>query len=87
VLLELAWLSPFYERLSRRGKREWETLKGLGAHRAYSPGYSSSSLITPTDGTRAAMWGTGHFGTSPIFVQLSGKQLLASMFIMWRLGT
>ena len=29
----------------------------------------------PTDGTRAANMGTGDFGTSPIFVQLSDKQL------------
>jgi hypothetical protein len=32
----------------------------------------------PTDGTRAANMGTGDFGTSPIFVQLSDKALLAS---------
>lgn len=37
----------------------------------------------PTDGTRAANVGTGDFGTSPIFVQLSDKQLLASIGIMW----
>ena len=30
----------------------------------------------PTDGTRAANMGTGDFGTSPIFVQLSDKALL-----------
>jgi hypothetical protein len=32
----------------------------------------------PTDGTRAANVGTGDFGTSPIFVQLSDKPLLVS---------
>jgi hypothetical protein len=32
------------------------------------------SVIMPTDGTRAAYVGTGDFGTSPIFVQLSDKQ-------------
>jgi hypothetical protein len=32
----------------------------------------------PADGNRAAYVGTGDFGTSPIFVQLSGKPLLAS---------
>jgi len=31
----------------------------------------------PTDGTRAANMGTGDFGTSPIFGQLSDKPLLA----------
>ena len=36
------------------------------------------SVIAPTDGTRAANMGTGDFGTSPIFGQLSGKPLLAS---------
>jgi hypothetical protein len=28
------------------------------------------------------MWGTGDFGTSPIFVQLSGKLLLASVRLL-----
>jgi hypothetical protein len=32
----------------------------------------------PTDGIRAANMGTGDFGTSPIFVQLSDKALLVS---------
>ena len=32
----------------------------------------------PADGTRAANKRTGDFGTSPIFVQLSDKPLLAS---------
>ena len=36
------------------------------------------SVIVPTDGTRAANMGTGDFGTSPIFGQLSDKPLLAS---------
>ena len=30
-------------------------------------------VIVPADGTRAANVGTGDFGTSPIFVQLSDK--------------
>jgi hypothetical protein len=34
--------------------------------------------LVPTDGTRAANMGTGDFGTSPIFVQLSDKTLLVS---------
>jgi hypothetical protein len=38
---------------------------------------SSWSVIAPTDGTRAANVGTGDYGTSPIFVQLSDKPLLA----------
>ncbi len=33
----------------------------------------------PTAGTRAANIGIGDFGTSPIFVQLSDKPLLASV--------
>ncbi len=33
----------------------------------------------PADGTRAANKRTGDFGTSPIFVQLSDKPLLASI--------
>ena len=37
------------------------------------------SVIVPTDGTRAANMGTGDFGTSPIFEQLSDKPLLASV--------
>ena len=55
----------------------------------YSPYYNSYyntrsrtnsiwSVIVPTDGTRAASSGTGDFGTSPIFGQLSDKPLLAS---------
>jgi hypothetical protein len=39
------------------------------------------SIITPADGTRAANVGTGDFGTSPIFVQLSDKPLLASVYL------
>jgi len=35
-------------------------------------------VITPADGNRAAnLGGTGDFGTSPVFVQLPGKPLLA----------
>ncbi len=33
----------------------------------------------PADGTTAANVGTGDFGTSPIFVQLSDKPLLANI--------
>jgi hypothetical protein len=36
----------------------------------------------PTDGTRAANVGTGDFGTSPIFVQLSDKLLLVSTLLV-----
>jgi hypothetical protein len=36
----------------------------------------------PTDGTRAANVGTGDFGTSPIFVQLSDKPLLVSTLLV-----
>jgi hypothetical protein len=39
----------------------------------------SWSGIMPADGNRAAHVGTGDFGTSPIFVQLSDKPLLASV--------
>jgi hypothetical protein len=35
----------------------------------------------PTDGTRAANMGTGDFGTSPIFVQLSDKAPLVSILL------
>ena len=48
---------------------------------------SSWSVIVPTDGTRAANMGTGDFGTSPIFGQLSDKPLLASILIIWGVGT
>jgi hypothetical protein len=41
----------------------------------------------PTDGIRAANMGTGDFGTSPIFVQLSDKALLVSYFVIWGVGT
>lgn len=34
------------------------------------------SIIVPADGTRAANVGTGDFGRSPIFVQLSDKPRL-----------
>jgi hypothetical protein len=37
------------------------------------------SVIMPADGTRAANVGIGDFGTSPIFLQLSDKPLLASV--------
>ena len=36
----------------------------------------------PTDGTRAANVGTGDFGTSPIFVQLSDKPLLVGILLV-----
>jgi hypothetical protein len=36
----------------------------------------------PTDGTRTANVGTGDFGTSPIFVQLSDKPLPVSTFLV-----
>jgi hypothetical protein len=39
-------------------------------------------LYVPTDGTRAANVGTGDFGTSPIFVQLSDKPLLVSTLLV-----
>ena len=39
------------------------------------------NIIVPADGTRAANVGTGDFGTSPIFVQLSDKPLLASILL------
>jgi hypothetical protein len=39
------------------------------------------SVIVPADGTRAAILGNGDFGTSPIFVQLSDKPLLASAWV------
>jgi len=35
---------------------------------------------------QAANVAIGDFGTSPIFVQLSDQQLLASISIMWSLG-
>jgi hypothetical protein len=37
----------------------------------------------PTDGTRAANMGTGDFGTSPIFVHLSDKQLACHYLVTW----
>jgi hypothetical protein len=40
------------------------------------------SIIVPADGTRAAILGNGDFGTSPIFVQLSDKPLLASAWVL-----
>jgi len=40
----------------------------------------------PADGNRAAHMGTGDLGTSPIFVQLSDKSLLASI-VIWGVGT
>jgi hypothetical protein len=41
----------------------------------------------PADGNRAANLRTGDFGTSPIFVQLSDKPLLASVRFTWDAGT
>jgi hypothetical protein len=38
--------------------------------------------IALTDGTRAASMGIGDFGTSPIFVRLSDKSLLASTLLI-----
>jgi hypothetical protein len=38
------------------------------------------SVIVPADGTRAANLVTGDFGTSPIFVQLSDKPTLPTLF-------
>src|SRR5713226_6839448 len=40
------------------------------------------SVFMPADGNRAANMGTGDFGTSPIFVQLSDKPLLASVCLL-----
>ena len=39
-------------------------------------------MIVPADGTRAANVETGDFDTSPIFVQLSDKPLLASVWLL-----
>jgi hypothetical protein len=50
----------------------------LGVHGTAREPNSIWSVIVPTDGTRAANMGTGDFGTSPIFGQLSDKPLLAS---------
>jgi hypothetical protein len=43
------------------------------------------NVIVPADGTTAATVGTGDFGTSPIFGQLSGKPLLPE-FNRWGVG-
>jgi hypothetical protein len=51
----------------------------LGAE-ALDPAYKRN-VIVPADGIGAASWGTGDFGTSPIFVQISGKPLLASVWL------
>jgi len=39
-------------------------------------------VIVLTDGTRAASVAIGDFGTSPIFVRLSDKSLLASVLLI-----
>ena len=39
-------------------------------------------FIVLTDGTRAASMEIGDFGTSPIFVRLSDKSLLASVLLI-----
>jgi hypothetical protein len=38
--------------------------------------------VALTDGTRAASMAIGDFGTSPIFVRLSDKSLLASALLI-----
>ena len=53
----------------------------LGAPGIRSRTQLSLELYVPADGTRLPIKGTGNCGTSPIFVQLSDKQLLASTYL------
>jgi len=58
-------------------------MPGTGAHGTCIQTQLYLECIVPADGTRAANVGTGDFGTSPIFMQLSDKPLLA---IIWLFG-
>jgi len=50
---------------------------GGGAFATRSRKWTIWTVDLPADGNRAACVGTRDFGTSPIFVQLSDKPLLA----------
>jgi hypothetical protein len=52
---------------------------GAGAFATRSRKWTIWTVDLPADGNRAAYVGTRDFGTSPIFVQLSDKPLLASV--------
>ena len=52
---------------------------GCGAFATRSRKWTIWTVDLPADGNRAAYVGTRDFGTSPIFVQLSDKPLLASV--------
>jgi hypothetical protein len=52
---------------------------GGGAFATRSRKWTIWTVDLPADGNRAAYVGTRDFGTSPIFVQLSDKPLLASV--------
>ena len=68
---------------------------GVFGTRSRTKLYLKCRYHVPTDGTRAANMGTGDFGTSPIFGQLSDKPLLASIYSLgvserkaqWRIET
>jgi hypothetical protein len=54
---------------------------GAGAFATRSRKWTIWTVDLPADGNRAAYVGTRDFGTSPIFVQLSDKPLLASALV------
>jgi hypothetical protein len=54
---------------------------GAGTFAACSRKRTIWTAYLPADGNRAAYVGTRDFGTSPIFVQLSDKPLLASALV------
>jgi hypothetical protein len=60
----------------RHGAQIWELVP-----LAPAPEHDSIWSVMPADGNRAASVGTGDLGTSPIFVQLSDKPLLASVWL------
>ena len=59
----------------------------LGAPGIRSRTQLSLELYVPADGTRLPIKRTGNCGTSPIFVQLSDKQLACQYLLSWGIGT
>ena len=75
-MLELAGLAPSSEGSApQAGREHLET----DSFRRASQTQFYWGVILPADGHQSCQWRIGDFGTSPIFVQLSDKLLLASI--------
>jgi hypothetical protein len=78
MTLSKSLTGQFWARLLDAARKRRMNL-GAGAFATRSRKWTIWTVDLPADGNRAAYVGTRDFGTSPIFVQLPDKPLLASV--------